>query len=275
MIRKRALTLSALAILLTGAGCGDDAADHVAEGNRLFAAGAYREAIPHYQAADQARPDHPVIHFDWAAAYVQTGELDKATLHYKQALLTDDPALQTDATYNLGNVRYQQALNAMRTFRNPRPHLHAAMQHYRDALSLHPDFTEARYNLEAAHGLLQDLDKQNLVIVQNPRIQNRQAATSQGRAVDMDGPRSRGRDRRMRRNQRRPTGVAGRHTGGGAPSAQQAGQVPDAATPRELSPEEADRLVELVRDKARAVREQRQQWQRARMGPKGDAGKAW
>lgn len=275
MTGRQTLFLMAISVLLTGARCSEGPHERLAEGNQLLLDRQYRQAIQVYQAADETHPDQPTIHFAWAAAHFHTGEMEKATLHYKQALLTDDPVLQAEATYNLGTVRFQQAINAMRTFRNPSPHLHAAIDHYRDSLSLDPDFAAARYNMEAAHAFLQSLLAQNLVIVENPRIQNRQSATSQGRAVDSAGPRSKGRDRRMRRQQRRPTGVAGRQTGGGAPSKQQAGQVPDAATPRDMSPEDANRLVELVRDKARTVRDQRQQWQRARMGPAGDAGKSW
>ena len=46
------------------------------------------------------------------------------------------------------------------------------------------------------------------------------------------------------------------------------------ASPRDISEEEAAQMAELVRDKALAAENQRQQWKRARMRDTGEA-KTW
>ena len=235
------------------AGSPDDA---VREGNALYDAGSFGAAARQYDAAAQVLPDAAAVHFNLGNALFKQQRFDDAVEHYARALTTAAPGpagLEGRLKYNLGNVAYQRALQALPDAQQALPHLQSAMTHYRDSLEVDPQQRDARYNLELAHTLLRQLRKQ----------QPHSDAASQSR----QNPPS---------DQQQANAPAGQQSvaqAGGEPKQPRDGSDTAAAAPppasesaphaaRALEPEEAARLLRGIRERARESDSQRRQWRR-------------
>ena len=108
-----------LVALVAGFGFDSTPYDAVAEGNALYRAGRFEAAAERYAAAAAILPDAAEIPF------------------------------------NLGNVKYSQALGALQTFQDAATPLRAAIAHYRASLALDDRQPDVRYNLELADRLIE------------------------------------------------------------------------------------------------------------------------
>jgi Ca-activated chloride channel family protein len=129
----------------------DQAEQAVREGNLLYASGQYRAALEKYQAAAAARPESRAIRFDQGAALFKTRDQDKALDHFLALLPGADPELAARAQYNIGVIKYRQALAAQHEVADALPLVQAAVRSLRESLALDPTRDDARYNLELAY----------------------------------------------------------------------------------------------------------------------------
>lgn len=257
-------TCSILLVLIVAAPAGAvSPGEAVRQGNTLYEAGNFDAAVQQYDAAAQALPDAAAVHFNLGNALFKQQRLDDAVEHYARALTTAAPGpagLEERLKYNLGNVAYQRALQALPDAQQALPHLQSAMTYYRDSLEVDPQQGNARYNLELAHTLLRQLQQQpqSPGVPQAPPSQpsdpqqsdapeeQRNAAQSGDEPPPQDGGDTAGTDRP------RPTGQ----------------EV------RALEPEEAARLLRGIRQRAREADRQRQAWRRAG-GPEEQIDRDW
>ncbi len=124
--------------LLVLCGCQVNSAERNNEGNSLFEQRNLDAAIVAYQVAQVAAPDSPEAYYNSASAYSETGQFNKAIEALQQALKTSDADLTARTYYNLGNIYFQ-----LHRFND-------AVDAYRHVLLIHPDDSDARYNLELA-----------------------------------------------------------------------------------------------------------------------------
>ena len=149
-----AVFLSISTLLFAGSG---EAADKVREGMANFRGGDFKAATEAFSAADDALPNELKIAFDRGCAYAAGGEFDKAVEQFQKAAAASDHKLAALANYNLGGVAVARA----KTKLGDKPEeaegdaraaalesLIQAARHYRDALSMDNDNSDARYNLE-------------------------------------------------------------------------------------------------------------------------------
>ena len=129
----------------------------VQQGNALYQAGQYEAAEQQYRAAAQALPEAAALQFNLGNAFYKQQDYGNAQEHYLRAGQTDNRLLASRVKYNLGNVKYQQALAALRTFDDAVTPLRLAITYYRESLEADPPYQEARYNLELAYLLLRQL----------------------------------------------------------------------------------------------------------------------
>jgi tetratricopeptide (TPR) repeat protein len=129
-----------LLCLLTA--CGVNPAARNNAGNTYVAQNEYDRALSAYRDAQTAEPDNPVFAYNSAAALSATGRIDDAQAALQEAIATGDTALAATAYYNLGNLHLETENYA------------AAVAAYRESLLLNPDNDDARYNLELATWLL-------------------------------------------------------------------------------------------------------------------------
>lgn len=215
----------------------------------------YGEAAQRYAKAAEERPETAAIDFNLGNAAYKQQDYAKALEHYNRALQTTDPALESQTKYNLGNVNYQQALQTLSNPQQAAEHLQTAMTYYRDSLDVNPQQSAARYNLELAHRLLQQLqqqqdrqqDQKNQQQDQNAQQQTPQQQDQQQQAPSQD-------------QQDQQTVQSDEDTSNDPET-----PPPQATASQDLSPEEAERLLDAIRSRARAADDLRQQRQRARL----------
>jgi Ca-activated chloride channel family protein len=136
----------------------------IAQGNEHYAAGRYQEALECYTQAEQAAADRApsaeLLH-DLAAAQFKLGNLDEARELWVRALALKDAAFEARVRYNLGNCNYAAALKALQAQQSEGvlEALQSAVEQYRDALALDPGLADARANLELATQLKRQLEQ--------------------------------------------------------------------------------------------------------------------
>src|SRR6202140_2984695 len=122
--------------MLTTAGSGETATEHLAGGNGLAAAGHLEDAISEYRAALRIKPDFFEAHANLANALKAKGDLEGAIAESRAALRIN-PNL-AEAHGNLGN-----ALKA-------KGDAEGAISEYKTALRIKPNLAEAHGNLASA-----------------------------------------------------------------------------------------------------------------------------
>lgn len=277
-----------------------DPRETIARAAELYAHQQYEQAL----AALDALAGHvgeklrPAWLFDRAATLYKLGRLDDAREAWNQAASLADPRLEAACRYNLGNCDYQQALEAAG---NPQQAaaalepLKRAIENYRDAIRLDPSLEDARANLELAMKLREQLRRQmQQQQQQNPQSsqQNKsqqndnrqqkpsegnksaqpqnQAGQSQSNPSESDADRKPS-DRRDASEQKQPS-EQNQNTQQPQPEASPATQPKPSAgqasqqTAR-LTREQAERLLQLIRDLERQRREMLRRMQAARQKP--------
>ena len=116
------------------------------EGNALYRSGQYEAALREYEAAARELPDSSVIEFNRGNALFKNRDQEQALDRYLAALATDDPALASRAKYNIGVIKYRQALAAAQKYEDALTLAQAAIGYFRDSLRLDPGHADARYN---------------------------------------------------------------------------------------------------------------------------------
>ncbi len=232
-------------------------------GNALYQAGQYEAAAQQYAVAAQVLPEVAEILFNQGDAFYKQQDYARALEHYTRALQTDARPLQSRLKYNLGNVKYQQALEALRSAEDAVTPLHTAMAYYRNSLEIDPQYQEARYNLELAYLLWRQLMPPQAQEQRHTESQERQPAQNQDQLSPQhtQQPQS---QQQQQHTSRQSQGQHAEHTGQPQAALDNA-EVPlqPSTALEELSPEEAERLLATIRERAREADIRRQQWRRA------------
>ena len=159
----RALVASWLVLCLSWAALADQPRELIRQGNEHFDAGRYVEALEAYdQIGDE--PDDLLIAellHNRAAAHFKLGQLDEARELWVRAAGLRDAKFEATARYNLGNCDYADALQAVQAqdAQGSLELLDRAIAQYRDALRLDPTLVHARANLELADQLKKQIEE--------------------------------------------------------------------------------------------------------------------
>jgi Ca-activated chloride channel family protein len=123
--------------------------------------GEYDKAESQYQDAAAQHPDVAPLQYDLGAAAYKSGEFDTALPAFQKALSTDDPALQQQSYYNIGNTQYRIGQKTEK--KSPQETIkqwQQAVQAYDGALKLKPDDGDAKFNRDFVQKKLDELEKQ-------------------------------------------------------------------------------------------------------------------
>ena len=137
----RALVLAVLPLLATGAQArtiGDRAVSRNEAAGALYDAGRYEEALQAYKEALVERPESARLHLNVGDALFQLGDFEAALGEFERVSAADDPALAALGHYNKGNAHFQLQDYA------------AAVEAYQQALQRAPGDADAKANLELA-----------------------------------------------------------------------------------------------------------------------------
>ncbi len=117
-----------------------------------------------YQEFQKTLQEHPTtqaadkLQFDAGAAAYKMKDYKKALESFSQALLTKDPALQSDSHYNLGNTLYERG-EAQQAEDQKLRDWTGALRHYEQTLKLQPQNKKAKDNYEFVKKKIEDLKK--------------------------------------------------------------------------------------------------------------------
>jgi Ca-activated chloride channel family protein len=263
----------------------------VAEGNRLLEEGKFAEALAAYERAAEARPDAPEVVYNQGVAHYRIGEYEKAADFFRRAMTPGDPALDARSRFNLGNCAYATALQQQLDPQAAIESLEQAIGHYDDALQLTPGDRAARENIERAQRLAEELrelqqqqqqqqqqgDQQNEDQEQqeqpqqdqqqeqdpNQREQEQQGQDQQDPQEEQEQQQSQsqqdepeqqeqqGEDQQEQQQEPQPSDASEQED----KDEQQPAPQPQQAETKPMSQEEAERLLQAIRDKERQRRE--------------------
>jgi Ca-activated chloride channel homolog len=130
-----------------------------ATGLEEYEAGHFEKAKADFEGRLQATPRSDKLHFNAGAASYKLGDFAKAVDHFTQSLLSEDPKLREDSSYNLGNALVRRG-EAAKGNEEKKADWKNAIQHYSEALKLDPQNKQAEENREIVKKMLDDLEKQ-------------------------------------------------------------------------------------------------------------------
>jgi Ca-activated chloride channel family protein len=279
---RRIFRYSLFLILSSTPAFADQPRQLIDQGNKCFEAGRYAEALEAYDQIGNkpaAAIAAELLH-DRAAAHFKLGQTDDAReLWVRAAGLKDEP-FEAAARYNLGNCDYADALKALKAqdANAALELLGRALQQYRDALRLDPARLDARANFELAAQLKKQIEEQ---AQQQPQSQpspgqkeNNEQREQQGQSSSQPSTQpsqseqrdqsKQGKDQEQEQqpSQQQPTTQPETQP---APKPQPASQPqtmegeeeqeePQPMVPIEMTREEAERLLQMIRDAERQRR---------------------
>ena len=154
--RQQTAVLSVLLLCLAWAPPGQ-----ASEGEELFKAGNYEQAIKYYQQQLQKSPEDPILHFNLGDALYRNKKYEQAVAEFNSALQTEDLSLQARSYYNRGNGQYFMGAATEQTDPEHTIKLwQQALESYQAALALQPDDKEAAHNRKLVAEKLEQLKKQ-------------------------------------------------------------------------------------------------------------------
>lgn len=243
----------------------EQANQHYRTGRYELAADLYQQAITQVPAADIA-----ILQHNLGLVYYQQYDYPSAIKYFAQAINSTNVHTASRALYHLAHLRHQQALDFMLSFQDAMTPLLAALDHYRTSLRLNPEQADVRYNLEQAQRLWLELSRQNVLPQSNPETREQKTSDNKGQASDESADQQSNQNdlQQDQADQNESQGSQARR----APQkqgSQTGAQTDSASEPQSLSPEQAEQLIELVRENTRTAAERRQQALRMQMRDAG------
>ena len=191
----------------------------VEEANRLYAEGRYAEAHEMYLEALRENPGSPLIRFNEGNALYRNQEFERAFEAYRDALEARDTALAQGAWYNLGNSLFRQQ------------QLDASLEAYKQALRIDPGDTDAKHNLERVLEQVEEQENQ-----QDQQDQNQDDRNQDDQ--DQQQPPPQGDPEQEEQEQGQPP----------PGNDEQDREQPARPPPGQMTPEEAERLLQAIQE---------------------------
>ncbi|MEM7189546.1 MAG: hypothetical protein AAF439_08030 [Pseudomonadota bacterium] len=221
--------------------------------NGMVAARDYNEALAAYDAILAEQPELLTAHYNRGTLQLLRFEKNAALPDLEIARESDDPALAARVEFNLGVLKYVQAREALQTFQDALSLTNAAIGHWRTSLQHDPDQPDARYNLEIAYRLVDDINAQNVQGQRNAETRDQKTSDNRGQAFENEPETSDSELSNEQAPMSRPDGMeAGQGQVGNQKAAplEQISEMQEAGRQQNLSPAEAEEMLQLMRQKA-------------------------
>jgi Ca-activated chloride channel family protein len=301
-LRRLVLAVAVLPAAVAAAmAAADTPRDLIEQGNAHYAAGRYAEALESYRqaAAGSVRPTPELVH-DQAAARFKLGQIEEARDLWVGLKDAGDAAFGARTHYNLGNCDYADALAAVRTQDTQKALelLAQAADQYRDTLRLDPALEDARANLELTQLLKRQIEEQAQNQPQSQPSQDQKQSDQQQQQPSSQPSESQPSEQRQEQQQNQSGTTQPSQTQSSQPPESQESQEgeqqnekqqgeqqpPPETMPAETQPaeppagaeeltgieltrEQAERLLQMIRDAEKARRERMMQQRAARQTP--------
>jgi hypothetical protein len=176
-----------------------------------------------------------------------------------------DPALRSRAKYNIGVIKYREALAATQQHEDALALTQAAIGYFRDSLRLDGEREDARYNLELAYRLHDRLEQELLHAQRNAETPGKKASLRRGQALS-DIIRNEGSGQRDARSDNRPHGQKANETPENFSNNEETSKPPEMAQmPMAMSPDAAQQLMAQLRQRLAMAEIRRVELRRKRL----------
>jgi tetratricopeptide (TPR) repeat protein len=217
----------------------------VAAGNRLYDEGRYEEAHEQYLEALREAPDSPIVPFNDGNALYRTEEIERAMESYRQAVESGNPAVEAQGWYNLGNALYKQQ------------QLEPALEAYKEALRRNPADTDAKHNFEVALEQLEQQQQQQEQQSDDQQDENDEGQDQQDQQDPQQSEQDQDQEQQNQPENQDPQEQQ-QEPQQDQPQEQQQENAEQQPQPGELSREEAERLLQAIKEDPSQIQRQRQ-----------------
>jgi|GEM_PF-2284856 len=133
------------------------------EGNQRYSDEQWAEALEAYREAGALDPQNPILHYNLGNALFRLHDLDQAEAHYRVAAAAEDGDLARQARFNLGNTEFRRAetLEGAGDWQGRGQALGKAIEHWKSVLEDDPTDRDAKRNLELAWRKLREEPPEN------------------------------------------------------------------------------------------------------------------
>lgn len=226
----RILYFAFLFVLIATSLHAQSARTFVKQGNRAYQSGQFDEALAKYKAALEENGDPGVVAYNMGNAFYELGESEAAQEAYINSLHPSKPTVLASSLYNLGNAYFQNQ-------KYPE-----AIASYIEALKRNPGDEDTKYNLELARRMLQQQQQEQCE--QNQDEQNDEKQDEKESQEQQDQQQEEQQDKQNEQQQNEEDEL------------QQQESQPQRQEQREMTPEEAERLLNaLLQDEQNALEE--------------------
>jgi Ca-activated chloride channel family protein len=261
-------------IVLLAAAQTASAPDLLRQAQEAFAGQRYAETLDLYDQLRQRYPQDAQIPYNMGVAAYRQGDLQRAAELFDQArMLTADPALRAKSAYNLGTTAYRKSLEqpqdpaeAQTQLQDATGDLERALEHFRETLDADPADSDARANGELAYRWLEQLQQMQQQMQQDqqgqPQEQPQQDQQQQGQPQEQQGQQGDQQQDPQQQEQQQAEGEDDQEQAQEqqAAESEQAeateGERDEEAERKPMTREEAQRLLQQVRDKDRRRQEE-------------------
>ncbi len=240
LMRKPAMRLSfpLVAVFLCSSVAAESYRDQVAAGNEAFRVGNYSEALDYYHVAETEIPESPELEYNIASTLHEQGAYEEAVDKFRKALNTTDLLQEAKAHYNLGSTHFR-----MEDYQK-------AIEHYQRAVEIDPDDMDAKYNLELARRKLKDQMEQ-----QQEKQEEQQDQQQEEQQKQQEEEQDKQEENQEQEEQQQPQEQQNDE------QQQQEQPQPQEPSEEELSKEDAERILNALRDDEQEMQENRKKIQ--------------
>lgn len=215
----------------------------VTEGNKLYAEEKYDEANNKYRDALIESPESPIVNFNIGDVQYKKRNFEEAIKSYEKSTFSDDISLQSKTYYNIGNTLYKMAK------------LPESILAYKKALELNPEDEDAKYNLEYVRAKLKDNSEKQ---PQENQQQEQQEEQQQQDQQNQDTEQNSEEEQQDEQEQKQSSDEQQN------PDQQQEEQQEQAAEPKEISKEDAERLLNALQNEEKDLLKEQKPKRRGR-----------
>lgn len=215
----------------------------VTEGNKLYAEEKYDEANNKYRDALIESPESPIVNFNIGDVQYKKRNFEEAIKSYEKSTFSDNISLQSKTYYNIGNTLYKMAK------------LPESILAYKKALELNPEDEDAKYNLEYVRAKLKDNSEKQ---PQENQQQEQQEEQQQQDQQNQDTEQNSEEEQQDEQEQKQSSDEQQN------PDQQQEEQQEQAAEPKEISKEDAERLLNALQNEEKDLLKEQKPKRRGR-----------
>jgi Ca-activated chloride channel homolog len=161
MNREPLVRIMLVFLLVAAAAHADKLHSQTSKANKLYASEKYDKALEVYDEALLESPGEPRLQANRGAALHKLGRYDESDEALEKALEMSDKGALADVHYNRGNTLFRQGEQMMQAGgQGALEKFEGALSEYAKSLDIDPAARDAKWNLQIAHAIAQQLRQQ-------------------------------------------------------------------------------------------------------------------